>query len=64
MPYPVRDQLAALCCVQLSLPVKEHIHIHAAQLCNTLLLRHLIVQTVNLLLQIINFVTVSHKQQH
>ena len=29
MPYPVRYKLPALGCIQITLRVKEHIHVHA-----------------------------------
>ena len=52
MRVAVGYQLATLCGVQMAGLVEEFVHIHTAQLGNTLLLRHAIVEFVNALFQV------------
>ena len=63
MPDAIRYQLAALCGVQLSLLIKELIHIHALQLSDALLLRHSVIQFIYLLFHINGSIT-SYKKCH
>lgn len=49
MTNAVRNQLAALVGVKMSLRIEELIHIGTAQLCDALLLRHFLIESIHLL---------------
>ncbi len=49
MANAVGNQLAALVGVKMSLRIEELIHIGTAQLCDALLLRHLLIESIHLL---------------
>ena len=55
-----RYQFATLGCVELALFVEELVHIHALQLGDALLLRHLLIELVNLLLYVDSGVTACY----
>ena len=63
--YAVGNQLTAFDCVQMPLVVEQLVHVHTAQLGNALLLRHLVVELVNLLVYVCGGgSTASHKCGH
>ena len=61
MTDAVRNQLSALRGVKLSLLIEEVVHIHTSQLSNSLLLRHLVVEFVNLLFYFRGFSSTTYQ---
>ena len=61
MTDAVRNQLSALRGIKLSLLIEEVVHIHTSQLSNALLLRHPVVEIVNLLFYFRGFSSTTYQ---
>ena len=64
MAYPIRNQLATLGCIQLSLLIEEIVHKHTFQLGDALFLRHIEVKLVYLLFHVGSGVASYHECSH
>ena len=49
MSHTIRYEFAALGCVEFTVVIKQVVHEAALELCQTLFLRHLVIEFVNLL---------------
>ena len=64
MAYPVRNQLTALGCIQLSLFIEEIVHKHTFQLGDALFFRHVEVKLINLLFHVDSGIASYHECSH